>query len=924
MRMLPARGIVPVLQSAESDVEPLPLKKNLDFRSGDAFTNILAQLNPLIGMTAVDSLSYAPHALQQVHSLPINLAADPNDFRTASWSRNAGVTIAKANLRQSIYTEGTGTSNLGQIIENGLEGQKITTSWRVAKEEISKIKVEWIRLSRWATAGFCAGMVNIFDGSKGEAEESTGASTVHDYGAIDRGDEWEVFLTASLDGEIEAQHDIHTCIGGSVVDGRVRVAGGQMLLAECMVYAGDRRDISFQNNNGIGARENYIFSGDAASRAYQEFIEGNFYLVLDNTGGAINASANWGEFSIPEILYSLSTEWFGSGNARLRMGGSLNNPPWEALPSEPTTHEEYGQRPGSVNSAQIEIQPGAKAYFRLCEQVEGMELFGLRSSGEAFYGARCEGGIGRLCEKDGGNDCQNYSLAPTDTTNVGDGANATTTAVDRASLPAGLLAALDANPKYINVRAMYRTQISGGGGRAYVTGPAGNTNEHFIRALMWAEAGSGGIALELFDLAPISGTGSLEWVGGKVTPAAGTDRLAVYGADGADIYWIANGMFEESTAHSHVPVAGSSRLRNADRVFAKTDSLGIDQRRNSIPSSNMLDAVVGEIGGGGAFPPTWSSAEQNGWQMEIVAKGKTSKGSYLDVRFTGNPTGSVWIYPVTSMVIAAAQGQTWKNPISLALIAGDYTNVDTLGIELVELDGAGGYLAGSIVYVQNLLGSQLRRMNVSRTMGNAATAFMRGGVVLGGSAGAAVDLTLRLADWSHQHIDEIVEHLETDGSEVAYQQWLDGLTVVDQWDIEYDRGREYARMNMGFLLSDITNERIEVLNSDGANTDKVYTQIRQPLNASIIPAGVPTKSYIGEHVYQNAYAEGDQEFWVDGASEGTATEIMPRIDVWLFGDHPSTDYNRDGIQKRIAFFDGRATTAGAVGSGFDAGFDEGF
>ncbi|MDG4721155.1 hypothetical protein [Thalassospira aquimaris] len=108
-------------------------------------------------------------------------------------------------------------------------------------------------------------------------------------------------------------------------------------------------------------------------------------------------------------------------------------------------------------------------------------------------------------------------------------------------------------------------------------------------------------------------------------------------------------------------------------------------------------AVPGVVGSGGALPTGWSLSQVGGIQTEVVGV-KYHKGfKYLAIRFSGTPDSVVFRLAYTG-VYAGLVGEKWTCQARMKADAGSFTNIDKIGIGVVE---ATGPHTGTYSYMQN-------------------------------------------------------------------------------------------------------------------------------------------------------------------------------------------------------------------------------
>lgn len=93
---------------------------------------------------------------------------------------------------------------------------------------------------------------------------------------------------------------------------------------------------------------------------------------------------------------------------------------------------------------------------------------------------------------------------------------------------------------------------------------------------------------------------------------------------------------------------------------------------NELRNSTMQGAAVGVVGSGGALPTNWQHFNT---AIEIVAIGEEGGFSYIDLRFTGTPTGNPTVRFEPNTSIAASDGETWTGSVYYKQIAGTTTNL---------------------------------------------------------------------------------------------------------------------------------------------------------------------------------------------------------------------------------------------------------
>lgn len=159
----------------------------------------------------------------------------------------------------------------------------------------------------------------------------------------------------------------------------------------------------------------------------------------------------------------------------------------------------------------------------------------------------------------------------------------------------------------------------------------------------------------------------------------------------------------------------------------------------------MVGAVAGTPG---TLPTNWSTfTTLTGLTREVVGTGTENGITYIDIRLSGTPSaaGGYVIYEETPTGVAALQNQTWTISQYVKLQAGTLSGISLVRLYFQENNSGGGYLTEQQTTITNPTSASLssQRASATRTLTNASTAFLSGGLTLSLS-GAAIDITLRI------------------------------------------------------------------------------------------------------------------------------------------------------------------------------------
>lgn len=162
---------------------------------------------------------------------------------------------------------------------------------------------------------------------------------------------------------------------------------------------------------------------------------------------------------------------------------------------------------------------------------------------------------------------------------------------------------------------------------------------------------------------------------------------------------------------------------------------------NEIRNSRFEGATLGVIGSGGVAP-TNMNINPAGTTVEITAVGQQDGWDYIELKYTGTPTGNPSIRFDTTTQIAALNGETWTTSVGVELVGGSTSGVGNFFIAHQERSGGGGFLA-SVNSSALPVDSSHRRFLYTSTLGNASTAYLET-LFYFTNTGAPLDMTLRV------------------------------------------------------------------------------------------------------------------------------------------------------------------------------------
>jgi hypothetical protein len=170
-----------------------------------------------------------------------------------------------------------------------------------------------------------------------------------------------------------------------------------------------------------------------------------------------------------------------------------------------------------------------------------------------------------------------------------------------------------------------------------------------------------------------------------------------------------------------------------------------EARTNTIRNNTMVGAVAGTPG---TLPTNWLLINPTGLTSQVIGTGTETGISYLDVKISGTASSSgtiVFLYE-TSTGVPASQNQTWTNSQYLKIAAGSAANINLFRVYFQENNAIGGYINEQNTTITTPTTASLitQRSTASRTLVSALVTFLNTGVNFTVTAGAVVDITLRI------------------------------------------------------------------------------------------------------------------------------------------------------------------------------------
>jgi len=166
-------------------------------------------------------------------------------------------------------------------------------------------------------------------------------------------------------------------------------------------------------------------------------------------------------------------------------------------------------------------------------------------------------------------------------------------------------------------------------------------------------------------------------------------------------------------------------------------------RTNSIRNNTMVGANAPST-----LPTNWIITQNAGLTTDVVGTGSASGLDYIDIRFSGTPSATLYRVALeASNGIAALSGQTWTESAYIAIANGGLTNITKVNFTMVERTAGGASVAfqGAADYKASLSSSFYRASFVQTLAGGGTVAFVSPEFSFGLTVGLAVDVTFRIA-----------------------------------------------------------------------------------------------------------------------------------------------------------------------------------
>lgn len=171
---------------------------------------------------------------------------------------------------------------------------------------------------------------------------------------------------------------------------------------------------------------------------------------------------------------------------------------------------------------------------------------------------------------------------------------------------------------------------------------------------------------------------------------------------------------------------------------------------NECSNPRFVGAVAGTVGIDAVLPTNTGIAHNNGLSAQIIGTGIESGLDYIDVRWFGTPNANgnfARFQPMVTGGVAANPGDNWTQSIYIKWVAGDFTNIGVLFLEVAESDANRTFIGNHAVNITPNAVDSLGNQRFTNTLLGlkTGTAFVACDLGFSYTAGDAIDITLRFA-----------------------------------------------------------------------------------------------------------------------------------------------------------------------------------
>ena len=212
-------------------------------------------------------------------------------------------------------------------------------------------------------------------------------------------------------------------------------------------------------------------------------------------------------------------------------------------------------------------------------------------------------------------------------------------------------------------------------------------------------------------------------------------------------------MFQENTGPTPADDAGEVIGLALDQRAWEGETFAqlLAGQTNGLRNPTMAGAAGGSPG---AIPTNWVHFGASGL-TRTIASGTLGDGTpYIDIRWAGIASGTyTQVNFEGANVIAAALNQTYSISVDLSVVAGSTANINSFLLMMPQYDASSNFLYNiSPSNLTSSLTGSAQRVAILPTVTAASAAYVSTGFSLNYANGAAIDITLRVANPSLKFI----------------------------------------------------------------------------------------------------------------------------------------------------------------------------
>ena len=230
-----------------------------------------------------------------------------------------------------------------------------------------------------------------------------------------------------------------------------------------------------------------------------------------------------------------------------------------------------------------------------------------------------------------------------------------------------------------------------------------------------------------------------------ILPTAGTPAAATRAADvvtGVTTDRASRGWYDTQWDYTDGGLVGDllEFLPGVPRVGPK-GLLVEEGSTNHIRNPRAEGAVAGAPG---TLPTNWQVSGLGTGAQEVAGAGHENGWPYVDVRFSGTPSGNITVLFEGNTQVSASTGETWTLACGVKIASGSLSNLSGISLDLVERTGAGGFVTTQTGQTETPLTTHARFVSTATLSGGGTVGVVVPGLKVIWDGSGAIDITLRI------------------------------------------------------------------------------------------------------------------------------------------------------------------------------------